>query len=46
MIYEMKTSIETKQSELIALIELMQFILKTLQIKLAKVVTFNEGKGG
>jgi hypothetical protein len=46
MIYELKTILETKKIRVDCIDKSNAIYIKTFQIKLAKVVTFNEGKGG
>jgi len=46
MIYELKTILETKKIRVDCIDKSNAICIKTFQIKLAKVVTFNEGKGG
>jgi len=46
MIYELKTILETKKIRADCIDKANVIYIKTLQIKLAKVVTFNERKGG
>jgi len=46
MIYELKTILETKKIRVDCIDKGNAIYIKILQIKLAKVVTFNEGKGG
>jgi hypothetical protein len=46
MIYELKTILETKKIRVDCIDKANAIYIKTFQIKLAKVVTFNERKGG